>query len=254
MSENKATTRRKVLQTIGAGAALGTFGSNQATAATVYEWALFLQDELKYQEGYTPQKRGETYVKGAFSNISQKYYYESPDVTIPAPVNDHGTAFTTNVPCTDIEYQYQDLLPWWQDYAEGNCSSIDTMSTANVLLLKGSDGAGGIAQKNGKYAIHNEGTSLTFLPSSYEKYRLNSESGTEGASTLLEEMGHVFQKAGDYEPEQTGDSDAVDGTSYVSPLGEGAQGGTNECGDPVNDSDGKKLTWDKNCTADNYFQ
>jgi len=220
--------------------------------------------ELDREHGTEPLDKASTYASGAFDNTDSIDNTSKQSVgseTVPAPVEEIGKEFETNEPCKDCAEnekcaQYR-LLPWWRDYSQGSCT-YSPSDDSNILLTNGpGSGSLGIAYQGWKYGVAANAKGLRYLPDDYTMY--GSGSGFQQCSTLLEEMGHNFQmseseKGETYNEERTGNDFYHNGQWYVSPLGEGAQDGDNECGNNVNDCEGRRTTFWAGCSVNDYWK
>lgn len=249
--------RRDVLKSAAAGAAgLGALSTSASGASSSYNWSVFVTQQTYNNYGDTPKQRAEDYINWAFANIRPGDDQDTRSQNIETPdgrQNPTADGFEAGCPCYPyFNCRYDGLLDWWVDYSEADCTYTPS-DDSNILItdMQGYCTGGGIAGLSGKFGIAGAGQHLSDLPASVDRY--GDSCAYESMSTVLEEMGHNFQKAADYDVEQTGNDTEHDGDYYVSPLGEGATGGTNECGDDVNDTGKKYLQWVQNCTVSDYF-
>jgi len=247
--------RRTVLKSAACTGVLGASTSQLASASHLYDWSLHATVELYNNKGDTPQERSEDYVTAAFNSTDDiTYSYSSPDDTVDAPVEELGQSFETSCPChQQYTCQYGGILPWWREYGNGDCTF--TPNSDSNILLTNNDGAG-VAYRSGKFGINANALNTGKAPSTVDEY--GSGGGYESLSTLLEEMGHNFQmtdneKGENFNPEKTGAEFYDDDSEYISPLGEGAQGETNECGYSVPDCGTRKAIKWAPCSYNDYW-
>lgn len=247
--------RRDVLKAAAGAAGLSALSTSASGASASYNWSVFVTQQTHNNYGDTPKQRAEDYISWAFANIrpSDDQDTRSQNIDTPHGRQDWRNSFEAYCPCqTYLKCQYDGLLDWWADYSEADCTYTPS-DDSNILItdMQGYCTGGGVAGRSGKYGVAGAGQQLSDLPSSVDRY--GDSCAYESMSTVLEEMGHNYQKSGSYNVEQTGNDTSHDGDQYVSPLGEGATGGTNECGDSVANTGKKYLQWVQNCTVDQYW-
>lgn len=201
--------------------------------------------QAQYNEnGYEVRNTVENYVEAADSANSNKYVYGYRKDGVPsAPTECPNESFTTSYPCDrTFDVTYDNLLPWWDDYA--NCENLPTESDSN-LLVTDCDGScgGGRAYVHGTTCYIN-GNDIEYLSNTHVDY--DSGCGAYGMGGALQEIGHnLMDGPSDSDGDGQGQHDTgktvyhSDGYA-VTPMSAGywsKLSGDNECGKSYPDPD-----------------
>lgn len=231
-----------------------------------YQIGVWISSELYNADGWTPLDRAVEWIDGALNKTDKggnaTGYYD----TVPAPVEDKETSFSTQYPCLNESCSYDHLLQWWDDYAPCH---FNVQSDSNILITLDDDYHpmdGGRAWQSGKYAIAETGKYLSGLSSTYGEYGKGDPH--DCMHTVLEEIGHnllqentddegKYNNGDGYNHHDNGSIQKHDGEGYITPMGIDDKelsfdSGSNNCDEYYSTSPvGYELHWSE--CAEGYF-
>lgn len=169
---------------------------------------VFTTREL-HDRDYCSAEKVKYYLSETFNNtgasadiVAREEHPNPPTEKIFDPIQQH--------PCTNIEANYDGLLPWWRDYYQ-DCTSWNDNHDSHILVTDATS-LGGKAYSPGKFSV-SAGRQVQDLACTTSTDSTGCTTAHDAVQTAIHEVGHNFGAV-----HKDGTADVYSSTYYETPM------------------------------------